>query len=58
MRTYLLAGLIAIASSVVVLPAPPAKAAGLNCWYEFVYSSSGVLIEVIPHCEVDQDEIT
>ncbi|HEX8660958.1 MAG TPA: hypothetical protein VF686_03750 [Brevundimonas sp.] len=41
----------------------PTQAGGLNCWYEFIYASdengmpTDVILEVIPHCEVEQEEV-
>ncbi|MCA0366652.1 MAG: hypothetical protein LCH57_01115 [Proteobacteria bacterium] len=58
MRTLLLAGLVAVSAAVVTVPAAPAKAGGLNCWYEFIYAEgTDVIIDVIAHCEVQQEEV-
>ena len=70
MRELLLAGLLAVSTAVVTVPAP-AEARGWNCWYEEVYSDdididgdnvvdpgSGQLLYVIPHCEVEMEEVT
>ncbi|MBX9459932.1 MAG: hypothetical protein KL785_01015 [Brevundimonas sp.] len=69
MREVLLAGLIAVSAAVVAVPAP-AEARGWNCWYEEVYADdidingdgvvdphSGALLYVIPHCEVEMEEV-
>lgn len=59
MRTKVfLAGLFAISSMLVMVPAAPASAGGLNCWYEYVYSWNGALIDVIAHCEVESEDVT
>ena len=69
MRELLLAGLLAVSTAVVVVPAP-AEARGWNCWYEEVYSDdvdidgdnvadphTGQLLAVIEHCEVEMEEV-
>lgn len=70
MRNLLVAGLLAVSTSVVAVPAP-AEARGWNCWWEDVYGpdidvdgdniadpGSGVWLGQVRVCEVEMDEKT
>lgn len=71
MRTLLVASAFAFSSALTALPAAPAQAGALNCWYEEVYGpdmdidgdgvvdpNSGPVIGYTAHCEpVVSDEL-
>ncbi|MDP3404487.1 MAG: hypothetical protein Q8S03_07335 [Brevundimonas sp.] len=64
MRAFVFAGLFAVSSLVVTVPAAPAKAGEQNCWFEEIRGPdvdidgdgatdpfSGEILGVIAHCD-------